>query len=110
MDNNGVQEAIIGSSNFTVRGLGLDALGNNIELNLEVDSTRDRRELKHWFDEVWNDNTLVEDVKTDVLNYLTQLYENHSPEFIYFKTLFHIFEDYLSEAERGDLLDDVLHG
>ncbi len=36
MDNNGVQEAIIGSSNFTVRGLGLGAAGNNIELNLEV--------------------------------------------------------------------------
>ena len=106
MDNNGVQEAIIGSSNFTVRGLGLGALGNNIELNLEVDSTRDRKDLKNWFDEVWNDNTFVEDVKTDVLNYLAQLYENHSPEFIYFKTLFHIFEDYLSEAERGGLLDE----
>ncbi|MBW2080231.1 MAG: ATP-dependent helicase [Deltaproteobacteria bacterium] len=106
MDNNGVQEAIIGSSNFTVRGLGLGATGNNIELNLEVDSTRDRKDLKKWFDEVWNDNTLVEDVKTDVLDYLAQLYENHSPEFIYFKTLFHIFEDYLSEAERGGLLDE----
>ncbi|MBW1938671.1 MAG: ATP-dependent helicase, partial [Deltaproteobacteria bacterium] len=32
MDNNGVQEAIIGSSNFTVCGLGLGATGNNIEL------------------------------------------------------------------------------
>jgi SNF2 family DNA or RNA helicase len=106
MDNNGVQEAIIGSSNFTVRGLGLGASGNNIELNMEVDSTRDRKDLKNWFDEVWDDNTLVEDVKTDVLNYLAQLYENHSPELIYFKTLFHIFEDYLSEAERGGLLDE----
>ncbi|MBW2557488.1 MAG: ATP-dependent helicase [Deltaproteobacteria bacterium] len=106
MNNNGVQEAIIGSSNFTVRGLGLSALNNNIELNLEVDSARDRKDLKNWFDEVWNDSTLVKDVKTDVLNYLAQLYENHSPEFIYFKTLFHIFEDYLSEAERSGLLDE----
>lgn len=106
VDNNGVQEAIIGSSNFTVHGLGLASSGNNIELNLEVDSTRDRKDLKHWFDEVWNDETLVEDVNTKVLDYLAQLYQNHSPEFIYFKTLFHIFEDYLSEAERGGLLDE----
>ena len=106
MNNNGVQEAIIGSSNFTLRGLGLSSFNNNIELNLEVDSTRDRKDLKKWFDEVWNDDTLVKDVKADVLSYLAQLYENHSPEFIYFKTLFHIFEDYLSEAERGGLLDE----
>jgi len=30
----GVEEAIIGSSNFTVRGLGLAPAHNNIELNL----------------------------------------------------------------------------
>jgi SNF2 family DNA or RNA helicase len=106
MDNNGVQEAILGSSNFTVRGLGLGNSNNNVELNLEVDSNRDRKDLKSWFDEVWNDETLVEDVKTEVLDYLAQLYQNHSPEFIYFKTLFHVFEDYLSEADKGGLLDE----
>ena len=106
MDNRGVHEAIIGSSNFTLRGLGLGSSVNNIELNLEVDSTRDRKDLKNWFDEVWNDSSLVEDVKDEVLNYLSLLYQNHSPEFVYFKTLFHVFEDYLSEAERGSLLDE----
>ena len=45
-------------------------------------------------------------MKADVLRYLQQLYANHSPEFIYFKTLFHIFEDYLSEAEKGGLLNE----
>jgi len=106
MDNHGVQEAIIGSSNFTVRGLGLGDSGNNIELNLEVNDNRDRKDLKNWFDEVWKDEALVEDVKADVLRYLQQLYVNHSPEFIYFKTLFHIFEGYLSEAEKGGLLNE----
>ena len=33
----GVEGAILGSSNFTVRGLGLGNAGNNIELNLIVD-------------------------------------------------------------------------
>src|SRR5439155_21053218 len=59
----GVEEAILGSSNFTVRGLGLGDAGNNIELNLIVDSSRDRQELKQWFGEVWNDEKLVKDVK-----------------------------------------------
>ena len=69
-----IEDAIMGSSNFTVRGLGLATNGNNIELNLEVDSNRDRRDLKAWFDELWNDTTLVEDVKQEVLQYLEQLY------------------------------------
>lgn len=42
--NGGVEEAILGSSNFTVHGLGLGEAGNNIELNLIVDSNRDRQE------------------------------------------------------------------
>jgi ERCC4-related helicase len=103
--NAGVEEAILGSSNFTVRGLGLGAGTNNIELNLEVDSNRDRRDLKIWFDELWNDPALVEDVKAEVLQYLDQLYQNHAPEFIYFKTLFHVFENFLADQEKGGLLD-----
>ena len=99
-----VEDAIIGSSNFTVRGLGLATTGNNIELNMEVDSTRDRKDLKAWFDELWNDHSLVEDVKNEVLQYLEQLYRNQTPEFVYYKTLFHIFEQYLSDQSKADLL------
>lgn len=102
----GVENAISGSSNFTVSGLGLDGT-RNIELNMVVDSDRDRKDLKKWFDAIWNDDTgLVADVKDDVLKYLTQLYNENSPDFIYFKTLFHIFENYLEDQEKGGLLNE----
>lgn len=101
----GVEDAIIGSSNFTVRGLGLGDGGNNIELNLIVDSNRDRQELKQWFTEVWNDEKLVKDVKQEVLLYLRKLYTNQSPQFIYYLTLFHLFRDYLDGTRD---LDDNL--
>ena len=104
--HNGVEKAIMGSSNFTVRGLGLSQTSSNIELNLEVDSDRDRRDLKVWFDELWDNKELVEDVKADVLSYLEQLYQNHAPEFIYYKTLFHIFEQYLGEQEDSELFTE----
>src|SRR5208282_848189 len=80
-------------------------------LNLVVDSNRDRQDLKLWFDELWkSDGTngteeLVEDVKAEVLQYLGQLYQNHAPEFIYYKTLFHVFENFLADQEKGGLLD-----
>ena len=98
----GVEEAILGSSNFTVRGLGLGDAGNNIELNLIVDGNRDRRELKKWFEELWENDSLVQDVKQEVLTYLKQLYENNAPEFIYYKTLFHVFEKFLGEVGKTD--------
>ncbi|WP_460195207.1 helicase-related protein [Thermosynechococcus sp. FA-CM-4201] len=104
IERNGVEQAIIGSSNFTVRGLGLGQDGNNIELNLIVNDDRDRQDLKAWFDEIWQNDELVEDVKYEVLQYLEQLYQNHAPQFIYFKTLFHIFEKFLSEQDASGLL------
>ncbi len=103
--NNGVSDAILGSSNFTVRGLGLAEERNNIELNLVVDGNRDREELMDWFEELWNDSSLVRDVKAEVLSYLEQLYRNNSPDFIYYKTLFHIFEHLLEDQTS---LDDSL--
>ncbi len=69
----------------------------NIELNLVVDGDRDRDDLLSWFNELWADETLTEDVKDEVLRALKALYAHASPEFVYFKTLLHIFGDYLAE-------------
>ncbi len=103
--NGGVEDAILGSSNFTLSGLGKANHNNNIELNLLVDSNRDRKDLKNWFEEIWSDNELVEDVKQDVLDYLAQLYQDNAPEFIYFKTLYHLFEKFLSDQDTSGLAD-----
>jgi SNF2 family DNA or RNA helicase len=103
INNNEHHEAILGSSNFTVRGLGLSGSRNNFELNMLVNDRRDLADLRLWFDELW-DSKHVTDVKAEVLNYLSQIYSDHYPEFIYFKTLFHLFEDYLDEQRRNDLL------
>ena len=99
--------ALVGSSNLTRRGLGLGA-APNVELNLEVRNDEDRAPLLRWFDDLWNDDRLTRDAKAEVLAALRRLGMDYAPEFIYYKTLFHVFEDRL--AERGDregLLDGV---
>ncbi len=106
LQESGIEKAIVGSSNFTVNGLGLGG-SRNIELNMVIDSDRDRQDLKNWFEDLWNDKTgLVEDVKERVLKSLEQFYVENEPEFIYFKTLFHIFDDYLDEQQKGGLLNE----
>lgn len=95
--------AMVGSSNFTINGLGL---GNspNLELNLIVDSDRDREDLLSWFDEIWTDTNLTEDVREEVLRTLEASYAHASPEFVYFKTLLHLFGDSLVDREAEDAL------
>lgn len=109
INNQGINSAIIGSSNFTTRGLGLANGNNNIELNLIVDSERDRQDLKLWFDSLWNNQQLVEDVKEAVILYLQQLYQDNAPEFIYYKTLYHLFKQFLDQKEENSFLIQERH-
>jgi hypothetical protein len=104
---NGVEDAVTGSSNFTVNGLGLGTRPN-IELNLVVNDRRDLSDLKEWFDKLWNnemEDVEVEDVKDQVLKYIELLHRDNSPEFVYYKTLFHLFEQYLNETDASGLSD-----
>ena len=101
IDNGAENDALIGSSNFTVRGLGLSENASNIELNLEVDSKDDCRDLKMWFEHLWESDQ-VEDVKAEVLRHLENAHTDKSPEFVYFKTLYHVFERFLSDRTTGE--------
>ena len=101
----GAEDALMGSSNFTVSGLGLSNGGGNIELNLIVDSNRDREDLKRWFAELWDNDRVTMDIKQEVLLYLSKLYANQPPQFIYYLTLFHLFRDFLDGTRD---LDDNL--
>ena len=99
--------ATVGSSNFTRRGLGFGATPN-IELNLEACDVNDRESLISWFDDLWRDETLTCDAKQEVLAALERLGRIYAPEFVYYKTLFHIFEDGLLErGARDGLLHDI---
>ena len=97
--------AVVGSSNFTVRGLGFGTVPN-VELNLEVCGGAEQQALQSWFDGLWNDQDLTQDAKADVLAALERLGQPYAPEFIYYKTLFHVFENWL---ERHGEHDGLLH-
>lgn len=103
---NGSSEAIMGSSNFTVKGLGLVGVRKgNMELNMVVQHRQEFKQLTQWFDALWNDSTgLVKDVKNEVLAYLEKYYEEAAPEFVYFKTLFHIFQQFVKDSETDNIL------
>ena len=99
--------AVLGSSNLTRGGLGL-GVNPNIELNLEICREADRKPLLTWFDALWNDHELTRDARQDVLDALGRLGRDYSPEFVYYKTLFHALGDRLTEhGQREGLIRDV---
>ena len=100
--------ALAGSSNFTRRGLGFGS-SPNIELNLEIRDTQDREALLRWFESIWNDNDLTRPAKKEVLDALARLSEPYSPEFVYYKTLFHVFEEKLAAHEAREGLIEGVH-
>lgn len=103
--------SIVGSSNFTRRGLGASRHAN-IEINLASTDIEICTELREWFDQIWADDKLTTDVKQQVLDALGRVGKEHAPELIYYKTLYEIFradiearlaqEGRIGDIELGD--------
>ena len=93
--------AVVGSSNFTRSGLGGGSLPN-LEINVATTDFETRTELCDWFDKLWNDQKLTEDVKGKVLAVLNRIGKDHGPEIIYFKTLYELFRADLEDLQDGE--------
>ena len=102
----GAATSVVGSSNFTHSGLG-GAKHSNWEINLATSDAETYAELRAWFDHVWSDDALTEDVKQLVLAALDRIGQEHAPELIYFKSLYEIFRDEIEvRRERKKQLDE----
>ena len=99
--------SVVGSSNFTRSGLG-GGERPNLEINLATAGGEIQGELRDWFDELWNDQRLVLDVKRDVLTALGRIGQEYAPDQVYFKTLLELFRDEIdARLDNEERLDDV---
>lgn len=87
---------INGTVDFTTDGLGITP-SNRIDSNMCIYGKEFTLHFLKIFDELWNDQTAVEDVKEKVLEQMQILYKENTPEFIYYVTLYNIFSEYLEE-------------
>ena len=93
--------AVVGSSNFTRRGLGCGA-GANLEINLATTDEATHAELRAWFDALWTNDAMTRDVKQDVLDVLNRLGREYAPERIYYKTLYELFKADVEARRDGE--------
>lgn len=92
-----VDYAIVGSSNFTKPGLT-----QNLELNLFTTDQTHIGELKKWYEQVWGE---AEDVNDELVNVINPHLHSYDPFTVYAKTLkeyFHGKEKLQDDWERND--------
>ena len=58
------------------------------------------------FDQLWKDADRLEDVTDRLVRHVAAVYSENTPQRIYFKTLLHIFDDFLDELDDGAMPDD----
>lgn len=87
---------------FTTVDLGIERGDKAYQFVQRTDAPMSRFYL-NLFDQIWNDNERLQAVTDQVLDNITNAYKENSPEFIYFVTLYNIFNEFLE-----DISEDVL--
>ena len=88
-------------NNFTTVELGCEK-GNVISTTIVKDQSLGQTLIRD-FNEIWNDKKVLQEVTDEVIESITTAYNETSPDFIYFVTLYNIFNEFLE-----DISEDVL--
>lgn len=89
-------------NSFTAVDLGCER-GNNISNMVTRFENPASQEFLNLFESVWNNQEKLTDVTNDVIDMISSVYQENSPELIYFMTLYNIFSEFLD-----DISEDVL--
>ena len=89
-------------NDFTTTGLGCEKGNNLTNFVTKIDGDNARQYLQV-FNELWHNEKQFADVTEQVIDHISNIYKENSPEFIYFVTLYNIFNEFLE-----DISEDVL--
>lgn len=103
VDNGNDTVAINGTVDFTTDGLGFTS-SSRMDMNSCIYGKEYTNQFLQMFDRLWDDDSLVEDVKDKVLEQMKVIYKENTPEFIYFVTLYNIFKKYLDELTEESIV------
>lgn len=87
---------------FTTVDIGCER-GNNIYNMVNKFEAPFSKEYIRLFESIWKDDERLQDVTEEVIEYISAVYQENSPELLYFMTLYNIFSEFLE-----DISEDVL--
>lgn len=92
---------------FTAVGIGSEK-GDCISMYTTKLSGEEALPMFRLFNQIWNEPKLLENVKQNIIDKLSEAYEDNSPEFIYFVTLYNIFREFLDDISSDNLPNEGL--
>ena len=96
------QTAYMPMNGFTTVDLGCERGNNSYNMVNSMEAPFATQYIQ-LFDTLWSDKTKMQDVTDVVIENISSAYNENSPEFIYFMTLYHVFSEFLD-----DISEDVL--
>ncbi|MDD4070610.1 MAG: hypothetical protein PHF05_09230, partial [Candidatus Izemoplasmatales bacterium] len=84
--------------NFSLDGLGYSNR-TRWDFNTVLTEKNVINDFESFFNSIWNNPNLVVDVKETLLEHITNLYKENAPELVYFVTLYHLFNEKLTNMD-----------
>ncbi len=94
-------------SSFTTSDLGITHKRGFPTL-IQKSDFPDSKAYLEWFNQVWENDEDLKEVTQKVQDYFESAYKENSPEFIYFITLYNIFNDFLEDISMDNLPNDQI--
>lgn len=91
---------------FTTTDIGCDR-GNNAFTMITSHDAPNAQQYIAVFNNLWNDKTRLEDVTETVIESISTAYNENSPEFIYYITLYHVFSEFLKDISEDELPNEA---
>lgn len=93
-------------SGFTTVELGCER-GNNAYTMIQKSSSPLSDAYLNLFEDLWNDPNKLQVVTDEVIDNITAAYNDNSPDFIYFVTLYNIFNEFLDDISEDNLPNEA---
>ena len=91
---------------FTTVDLGCER-GNNAYNMVQKTETPFSTAYIELFESLWNDTVKMQEVTDEVIENITTAYNENSPDFIYFVTLYNIFNEFLEDVSEDNLPNEA---
>jgi SNF2 family DNA or RNA helicase len=95
-----------GINEFSTAGFGYQKDNAILNQVIKTDDFETTKQYLRNFNEIWNDEHVLKDVTDEVVGYIADLYKENSPEFVYYLTLFNIFNEFLEDISEDELANE----